>query len=308
MSFKQYDNLIIDGNNFLFRAFYAKRAPKYVNGLNVTPIHQFLSMLKSSTDNFKPSQVILTWDRKKNSTKRNFRKDLVPYKENRPENDKMEELHQIINHVQRFVDVLGIHTYYPVNMEADDIIRFLTLSEDKSTLIISSDRDLIQLVNDNVSLYLPNKGEIVDSENFETFAQVPTPEMFVVYKSIMGDVSDNIEGLTKYGPVRGKALTEKIMKHGIIDWSVPDLTDDQKDVLRKNLKVIDLKNTEVLCPDEYDFYQQQKEYMNVEYDGDNLRHLFQEYQLNSFLNNFNEWSHLFNKNKDDSDLLSRIRL
>ena len=114
MSFKQYDNLIIDGNNFLFRAFYAKRAPKYVNGLNVTPIHQFLSMLKSSTDNFKPSQVILTWDRKKNSTKRNFRKDLVPYKENRPENDKMEELHQIINHVQRFVDVLGIHTYYPV--------------------------------------------------------------------------------------------------------------------------------------------------------------------------------------------------
>jgi 5'-3' exonuclease len=308
MSFKKYDNLIIDGNNFLFRAFYAKRAPKYVNGLNVTPIHQFLSMLKSSTDNFKPSQVILTWDRKKNSTKRNFRKDLVPYKENRPDNDKMEELHQVTNHIQRFADVLGIHTYYPVNLEADDIIRFLTLNEDHTSLIISSDRDLIQLVNDKVSLYLPNKGDIVDSENFETFAQVPTTEMFVVYKSIMGDVSDNIEGLTKYGPVRAKILTEKIMKHGIIDWSIPDLTDDQKDILRKNLLVIDLKNTDVLCPDEYGFYQQQKEYMNVEYDGDSLRQLFQEYQLNSFLNNFNEWNHLFNKNKDDSDLLSRIRL
>jgi DNA polymerase-1 len=304
---QHYNKLIIDGNNFLFRAFFVKRPDKFVNGINVTPIHQFLFMLKSVTNRFKPKEIILTWDKKLNPTKKNFRKAIVAYKEQRVETEKTNDLFSTIGHIQKFVDSLGIKTIYPVNMEADDVIRYLSLNCDDSVLIVSSDYDLLQLVNDNVSVYLPNKDLIVDDNNFETVANVKK-HLFVLYKSILGDVSDNIDGLEKFGPVRAKALAEKIYCENDNSFNRDVLTEQQAEIINRNLSVIDLSQTETIYPDEYSFYKTQEKEFTGKFDSDSLKELFKQYDFKTFLNSFGEWNLLFNQNSMNSDLLSCISL
>jgi DNA polymerase-1 len=304
---QHYDKLIIDGNNFLFRAFFVKRPDKFVEGVNVTPIHQFLSMFKSITSRFKPNEIILTWDKKLNPTKKNFRKELVPYKEQRIETERTNELFNTISYIQEFVDALGVKTIYPVNMEADDVIRYLSLSSNESTLIVSSDRDLLQLVKSNVCVYLPNKDFIVDENNFETFANVKKP-LFLLYKSIVGDVSDNISGLEKFGPVRAKALAEKIYKENHSDFITDDLNEEQIKIISRNFSVMDLERTEKVFPEEYIFYKEQDDNFSGKFEPDELKNLFKKYGFAVFLTSFGEWNSLFNKNSLNSDLLSCISL
>jgi DNA polymerase-1 len=302
-----YDKIIIDGNNFLFRAFFVKRPEKYLHGMNVSPIHQFLYMLKSAVNNFKAKEVILTWDRKLNATKRNFRKDMVAYKEQRVETDATNNLFNTIDYIQEFIDALGIKTIRPVNMEADDVIRYLSNTKDK-TIIVSSDQDLLQLVSDNVHLYLPSKDVVITLDNFEQFTNNKDPKIFVVYKSILGDKSDNINGLEKYGKVKAKSLAEKIYKDGVIDFSESNLTPEQINIVNRNLTVMDLSKTEEIYPEEYSFYKEQEDNFSQKFNAENLKDLFRKYEFFPFLNNFWEWNTLFNKNRTSDDLLSVIRM
>lgn len=302
-----YDKLIIDGNNFLFRAFFVKRPDKFIGDINVSPIHQFLSMLKSSANRFSPKEIILTWDKKLNSTKKNFRKDLVSYKSQRVETDKIVQLLKTIEHVQKFIDAMGIKTIYPVNMEADDVIRYLAITSNVKTMIVSSDRDLLQLVDENTSLFIPSKDVIVNPDNFENVANV-NKEIFLLYKSIMGDVSDNIQGLDKFGPVRAKNLAEKIFKNGVMDLENAELTPEQLTIIKTNLSVVDLQHTETVCPDEYEFYREQEQSATNVFEEMTLRGLFKQYEFPMFTRNFMEWNNLFNRNRTDSDLLSHIMM
>jgi 5'-3' exonuclease len=306
-----YDKLIIDGNNFLFRAFFIKRPAKIVNGIDMTPISQFLHMFKSICSRFNSSQVYLTWDKKimmdsSIPIKKNFRKELVPYKEQRVESERTIKIFDTITHIQKFMDAMGIKTIYPVSMEADDVIRY-ACKGDESAIIISNDRDLLQLINDHVTLFLPNKDIIVDVNNFNQIAGVKQ-EMFLLYKSIMGDVSDNITGLDKFGPVRAKALSEKLFENGVINYGNDELTQEQKAIIKRNLTVVDLAQTEIIYPEEYEFYKIQDKESDKVFNVEGLKDLFHEYGCHYFLRTFGEWNLLFNKNMDENDLLSRISM
>ena len=298
-----YDRIIIDGNNFLFRAFFINRPEKFVRGINVSPIHQFLSMLKSTVSTFKAKEVVFTWDKKQNATRRNFRRDLVPYKEQRVETEQTTKLFSSILHIEKFINALGIKTIYPMDMEADDVICYLTRNSEQKTVVVSSDHDLLQLVSENTHIYLPSKDKIVKLENFEEFGKVKTPSVFVLYKSILGDKSDNISGLEKYGKVKAKKLTEIITEDGVSDFSKSNLSPEQIEIINRNLSVMDLNYTE-----EYKSYKKQEDEFCLEFDSEKLRELFKQYELNSFLNGFGEWNKLFNNNKDLNDLLSFISL
>lgn len=303
----QYDKLIIDGNNFLFRAFFTKRPNKYINGINATPIHQFLNMIKSVVGKFRPKEIYLTWDKKLNSTKPNFRKTLVPYKEQRIESDAMRELFETIPYIQEFMDALGVKTIYPVNMEADDVIRFLSIGYLKSTIIVSSDNDLLQLITKDVHLYLPTKDVIVTLDNFEEIVTVK-PELFILYKAILGDKSDNIEGISGYGPVKSKILAQEIYDDHEIGNEDP-LDKYPQEIFAKidlNKRVMDLRQTETEQPEEYGFYCDQAENIHTKFDSDKLRELFENLEMIQFLKNFGEWNRLFNPDYDNSDLLLQI--
>lgn len=306
-----FDNIIIDGNNLLFRAFYVKRPPQVINGVNTTPVHQFLTMLKHIVEKFqKPGklcELTITWDKKLNPTKKNFRKELVQYKENRQDSEKLQELLSAIEHIQKFTDALGFKTILPVNMEADDVIRYLTMKENVKSIIVSNDKDLLQLVSDNVSVYLPNKKIVINVDNFSENVGVE-PKYFLLYKSIMGDVSDNITGLYNYGPVRAKILAEKVYRSEEPGFDTTDLSEQYIEIISRNLKVVDLAFTEKIYPDEYEFYKVQEKNSHKNFDKDELKNLFKEYKFVKFLSSFGEWNRLFNKNYDPNDLLSCISM
>lgn len=301
---KQYKTLVFDGNNILFRAFFTKRPDNIINGINVTPIHQFLSMVKASVKRFRPEKIVFTWDKRINSTKPNFRKELVPYKEQRVENEKTVELHQTIEHIQKFIDTLGIETIYPMNMEADDVIRYVAKNYEGPMMIVSSDKDLLQLVSEHVHILLPSKDIIVTLDNFEEVATVPK-NLFILYKAILGDVSDNIKGLDRYGPVKAKALAQHIRDNNNF-YDTDLITDEQRKIVERNIHVIDLRFAEEFCGDEYAFYREQTNTFDRHFEVEPLKELFKSYEMNLFLNSFGEWNNLFNDRNDKSDLLSQL--
>ena len=302
----KYDRLIIDGNNFLFRAFFIKRPEKLVNGFDISNISQFLNMLKTLQKRFKASEILLTWDRRLNSTKRNFRKTLVEYKGQRVESDNTKKMFENIEHIQKFINALGIQTIYPVNLEADDVIRFLTLSEKhKKTLVVSSDKDLLQLIDSNTHLLMPVKDVIVNMENFPIFAGIDQKN-FILYKCMVGDTSDNVPGLDRIGPVRAKKLIEQLSQEGADISQI--LTQEQRDIIERNKSIMDLSMVDSLCSDEYEFYSQQMKTSKVDYDESKLRSLFREYQFVSFERDMLEWNWNFNKNDAKDDLLSCITM
>jgi DNA polymerase I len=300
----KYDRIVIDGNNFLFRAFYSRRPERLVNGFDVSNISHFLNMLRTLQKRFRADEILLTWDKKINSTKENFRKALVKYKGQRVETDITKKIFDNIEHIQKFVDALGIRTLYPVNLEADDVIRFLsTLDGYKKTLIVSSDKDLLQLVNENTHVFMPVKDVIVNLQNFESFAGVEKKD-FLMFKCMVGDVSDNVPGLDQIGPIRAKKLIEKLSEENVDITTV--LTEEQRNIIERNKSIMDLSMVDSLCADEYGFYTQQMETSRKDFDESKLRSLFREYKFASFERLMLEWNRDFNKNNVEDDLLSMI--
>lgn len=305
---EKYNRLVIDGNNFLFRVFYSKRPEKLYNGFNVANVSHFMHMLRNLQKRFHADEIFITWDKRLNPTKENFRKQLVSYKAQRVESENIKKIFETIDHVQKFVDALGIKTIYPVNLEADDVIRYMTMGVSGKTLVVSSDKDLLQLVQDSVHLLMPVKDVLVNPENFKRITNIER-EDFILHKCIVGDVSDNVPGLDKFGPIRASALISKILKtENGFDYQQSGLSEDQIDIIERNIKIMDLSKAEILCPDEYEFYKKQDEESTVEYDGVKLKALFKEYGFFSFSREIGEWNKNFNKNSLDIDLLSCITM
>ena len=301
-----YQNLIIDGNNFIFRAYYTMRPPKYIDGLNTTPLHQFLYMLKNATARFSPLKVYLTWDKKINVGGYNFRKSLCAYKEQREETESILEIYNYTHILQDFLDAMGIVTIQPYNLEADDVVGYLARSQE-TKMIISSDRDLLQLVNENTHVNLPSKDIIVTPENFEAIATVKH-DQFILYKSIMGDISDNIKGLEKFGPVRAKKLVLANLGKSIDEFNI---TEEQKTIIKNNIRVINIANGLIESPDEEQSYiEQLKNYAECKFDGDKLHRLFDKYQFMNYCRELGNWNRIFNPTETESqdDVLFNITM
>lgn len=294
----QYDRMIIDGNNLLFRAYYSKsikdhqKPPKQI-------IKSFLMMLKNIVKKFEPESVYISWDKRLNENPVNFRKDLSPYKEQRKETEDRIQVHNIIDDVQECVDALGIQTILPYNLEADDVIRFITELDNKTNVIISSDKDLLQLVSERTHVYMPTKDTIVNLDNFERIVGIPKKH-YILYKCIIGDKSDNVIGIDRYGPVRAKNLINNYENDD--NFTLPI---KHKTIIERNQKIMDLRFAEKLCPEEYESYREQANQINKEYDISQFKSVLKKHKLNNLMCFSGEWNSLFNKNRN-SDLLSNI--
>ena len=288
-----YKNLIIDGNNFLFRSFYSGKRPRIIDGMDTTPIYQTLNMLRNLMRQFSPEAVYFTWDKRTNVDFVNFRRELLTeYKDNRIETDDKKNVLSYMSIIVQFCDALGVHTIFPYDLEGDDVIKYLT-DNLVDSLIISSDRDLLQLVDTYTHQLIPTKSIIVTPENFEEFTGVPQ-NGYLLYKAIMGDKSDNIAGIPKFGEVRAKGLTNKILNGETI-------TDEYQTIIDTNLKIMDLSKALQYRPLEYDHYDKQmSDAVHDKYDSDKLSDLFREYSLDVFLREIGNWRSMFNKNAEFS--------
>ena len=292
-----YKRLIIDGNNFLFRAYYADMHNKQTGEeKDKSVMTQFFKMLKNLSERYRPETTFFAWDNKQNPDGHNFRNDLVEYKSQRVMTDEALSILALHDPIQDILNNLGIHTIYPWNLEADDVICFLSKLEDGRNLIVSSDKDLLQLVSDNTDLLLATKNLLVNNQNFEMHANIGQQD-FVLYKSILGDPSDNIPGLKGFGPVKSKKLVEELRDRDIklaSDDREKLLTDDQWKIIMRNIEIIDLSKVKTVYPDEIAQYDAQLAVSPV-FDGEKAKELFEQHGIMLFVRTFNDFKRLFHK-------------
>ncbi len=188
--------IIIDCYGFLFRAYYA--CPKLTNSNNIQvgALYGFASMLLKIMIDFEFDIIAATYD----SGGKNFRHDIYnQYKATRKPID--EELKTQLEFASQVTEHLGITTLKVNGFEADDIIASLVkrYAQTHQIIIISSDKDLMQLIDCNTTMYDGLKKKYIDHnavyEKFQT-----TPEKLLDYLSIVGDASDNIPGIKGIGP------------------------------------------------------------------------------------------------------------
>lgn len=187
---------IVDGNNHIFRAFYAIRGMSRSDGQATNAIYGFTSMLKRLIQDQQPDYLAMTFD----VSRRGFRTDLYPaYKGTRkptPE-DLIPQL-PIIREVTRG---FGIPVLELEGWEADDLMATLAVQAEADGMevtLVSTDKDLTQLVGDNITLFDPMKDKRLGRAEVIEKMGVP-PELVVELQALCGDTADNIPGVPGVG-------------------------------------------------------------------------------------------------------------
>ena len=194
--------LILDGNSVLHRAYYAMPDWRNRSGEATAGIYGFLAMLIKALDELKPTHLAIVFDHP-GPTFRNLM--YVGYQTNREKDRQIfEDIYGQIDKLKQVFQLLSVPVYQIEGFEADDVIGTLSVQSDCQTVIITGDRDLMQLVNDKVSLYMPIKGmsdmQIINREKVKERLGV-YPERVIDYKALVGDSSDNYPGVQGIGPV-----------------------------------------------------------------------------------------------------------
>lgn len=196
----------IDFNNMVFGSFYGSPLQNSM-GQNVNAIRGFFLKFQTLFINLKPDYVLFANDLSRAGT---FRRKLFPdYKAQRkPTNE------DIIFQMQKteiLVRALGFKFLNNPLYEADDILGMVSkwcLDNGHEMVIISSDRDLYQLINPNVQIYSFLKHEMINEEYLEEHYHL-TPSQWIELKMIQGDPSDNIPGIKGIGKVTALKLMQE---------------------------------------------------------------------------------------------------
>lgn len=194
--------ILVDGNNLLFRSYYATaytgNIMKNSKGLYTNALYGFVSMMNKIIDEEDPQYIAVAFDIGKN-----FRKDLYEeYKDGR--NATPIELKMQMPIARDILKAMGIKYYEVENYEADDIIGTLSkraLNDPEfDALVVSSDKDLLQLINEQVEVKLLKSKDYI-RYNLQTFEADYgfKPIRIIDLKALMGDASDNIPGVKGVG-------------------------------------------------------------------------------------------------------------
>jgi len=194
--------LLIDGHHLLHRTAFIPELQVLKNskGEPIGAAFGFIRSLRGAIRTFKPKSCVVVWD----SGRSKFRKELYPeYKANRDEKPKPEALLSIDDQkeiCQGLLPYLTVKQLVIDGWEGDDLLHLIlkTSYDEEDVIIITEDRDLLQLVEEGVSVYRPISDQLINDENFEEMTGIPI-ELFVLRKAIVGDVSDNIVGVRGVG-------------------------------------------------------------------------------------------------------------
>ena len=209
--------ILVDGNNLLFRSFYATAYQgvimKNSKGFPTNALYGFINMMNKIIKEEEPNYILVAFDKGKT-----FRHDKYDsYKAGRIE--MPDELKLQFPKAKEVLDAFGIKHFEIDNYEADDIIGTLARIVDEEdefiATIVSSDKDLLQLISDEVVVkLLKQSGHIMmDRDEFMKTYQVE-PARMVDLKALMGDASDHIPGVKGIGE---KTAINLLAKYGTLD-------------------------------------------------------------------------------------------
>lgn len=199
--------IILDGNSLINRAFYALPFLTNSKGQFTGAVFGFANMLIKLIADEKPSHIVVAFD----YARKTFRNQIYEqYKQTRKETPS--ELVPQFALLKEMLSKMNILQIEKEGIEADDIIGTIAKHSSLPTLIVSGDRDVLQLIDDSVQVVLTKKGisqtEIVNKQNIKLLYGY-LPEQVIDLKALMGDSSDNIPGIAGIGPKTAIRLLEK---------------------------------------------------------------------------------------------------
>jgi DNA polymerase-1 len=233
--------MLLDGNSIAYRAFYALPAENFKTqgGLTTNAVYGFTAMLINLLRDEAPSHIAAAFD----VSRQTFRSDRYPeYKANR--STTPDEFRGQIDITKEVLAALGITVLAEPGFEADDLIATLTTQAEKEgyrVLVVTGDRDSLQLVSDDVTVLYPRKG-VSELTRFTPEAVVEkyglTPKQYPDFAALRGDPSDNLPGIPGVGE---KTASKWIAEYGSLQALVDDVESVRGkvgDALRANLSSV----------------------------------------------------------------------
>ena len=308
---------LIDGTGLVYRAFYAIRNLNTSAGEPVNALYglsrMLTKLLKEKIE--KDDRIVFFLDR----ARKTFRTDMYEaYKANRSE--MPEELRFQMAFVEELVKSFGIKVLSVENVEADDLIATFIKRFDKDSdlfEIVTSDKDLFQLIDDKVRILRAEKGVTQLKEyDRDTFYEKYgfEPKQMIDYLSLMGDASDNIPGIKGIGDKRAKNLIAKFGSLKEIYNNLDNVTAANKKRLEQSKEEGFLSQKLVQLKDDVDIEDEYAKADKYAYAGINLKEmsqLFSKFQFDSLLSEWSDKSNtqglLFDEKPDENTPPKELR-
>ena len=273
------DLILIDGTSYIYRAFHALPPLTTKEGKPTGATRGFASMIRKLISTYPGVPMVMVFDAKGP----NFRNDYYePYKKNRP--PMPNELRVQIDDIKKLSELFCFSIEEVVGVEADDVIATLAekFGKDKKILISSPDKDLTQLVTNNIIQHNSMSNEFFNEEYvLEKFGVGPNQISELL--ALVGDKADNIPGITKVG---NKTAAKWLNQHGSLDnllkhadeitGVVGENLRNEKDFLKRNLFLVSLKK-------DLSFDLQIDEIKVPEQSNKGLQDFFKELEFNAFV-------------------------
>ena len=229
--------VLVDGSSYLYRAFHALPPLSNSRGEPTGAVYGVINMLRSLIADYQPELMAVVFD----ARGKTFRDDLFEeYKANRP--PMPDDLATQIEPLHELVRALGLPMLQVQGVEADDVIGTLARQAGERgipVIISTGDKDMAQLVDEQVTLVNTMSNTTLDSAGVEAKFGVP-PERIIDLLALMGDSSDNIPGIPKVGP---KTAAKWLGQFGSLDEviaSAGDIKGKVGESLRENLETLAL--------------------------------------------------------------------
>jgi len=235
------DYLLIDGNNLAIRSAFANDKLTNKDGVLSGAHFGFFNSLLTLKKKFPNHQMLVAWDRsskrRKEESQKGVEEELIPeaYKQNRKKEDPKPPLQTWFDtghHLQNALGKTGIPQIFIEGFEADDVIASYCelLKGDNQIIVVTSDKDFYQLLDDNVIVWDGMKEDYVTKDSFEEQFGI-TPEQHVHVGALMGDNGDNIFGIPGWGE---KTALNAIKKSGTWEAVIVALEEKHSELIKKH--------------------------------------------------------------------------
>ena len=283
--------ILVDGNNLLFRSYFATaysgNMMKNSKGFATNGLYGLVNMLNKIIREEKPEYMLVAFDKGKTFRHEKY----LDYKGGR--NETPDDLKKQFSVAKKLVPLMGIKCFEIDNYEADDIIgtysKMALIDPEFETTIVSSDKDLLQLINEETEVKLLKQKDYIRM-NEKTFEETYgiKPIRMIDLKGLMGDASDNIPGVKGIGE---KTALKLLQEYDSLE-NVYDNIDNIKGATKQ--KLIDGKESAFMSKDIATIYNEVPVTYSLEelkYDGpdvNGLREMYSDLEFYSFLKDFKE--------------------
>jgi len=294
--------VLVDGSSFIYRAFYASPELTY-EGRSVGAVYGFCSILISLMNNHRSDLFAVVLD----SGRDTFRSEIYPeYKANRSATP--EALRDQFPLIKEACLAFGLPIIKQQGFEADDLIASYShqLSNNGYKVkIIGIDKDLVQLMSDNITIFDPIKSKTIQfTDVVEKYGVLPS--QMVYFQALVGDSSDNIPGVEGIGPVTASKLIKEYQTLDGIYKNIEKISSNKiKEKLKNHknnaelsLKLATLDRNIKICENFHE--------INIKYNHDNAVNFLSSLGFDLLIKRINKSSFFYQENKNTSLIFNQI--